>query len=71
MKDNQCKFYTFRKKCINGVVINQKYKLTTTELMEVINNIVVDLKEINENCWKIKLEDNNVDNSNIIYVEKA
>ena len=53
------------------MVINQKYKLTTTELMEVINNIVVDLKEINENCWKIKLDDNNVDNSNIIYVEKA
>lgn len=71
MKDNQYKFYTFRQKCVNGVFINQKYKLTTTELMEVINNIVVDLKEINENCWKIKLEDNNVDNSNIIYVEKA
>lgn len=71
MKDNQYKFYTFRKKCVNGVLINQKYKLTTTEFMEVINNIVVDLKEINENCWKIKLEDNNVDNSNIIYVEKA
>lgn len=71
MKDNQYKFYTFRQECVNGVLINQKYKLTTTELMEVINNIVVDLKEINENCWKIKLEDNNVDNSNIIYVEKA
>lgn len=71
MKDNQYKFYAFRKKCVNGVLINQKYKLTTTELMEVINNIVVDLKEINENCWKIKLDDNNVDNSNIIYVEKA
>lgn len=71
MKDNQYKFYAFRKKCVNGVLINQKYKLTTTELMEVINNIVVYLKEINENCWKIKLEDNNVDNSNIIYVEKA
>ena len=49
MKDNQYKFYAFRKKCVNGVLINQKYKLTTTELMKVINNIVVDLKEINEN----------------------
>ena len=46
MKDNQYKFYTFRKKCVNGVLINQKYKLTTAELMEVINNIVVDLKDI-------------------------
>ena len=55
MKDNQYKFYAFRKKCVNGVLINQKYKLTTTELMKVINNIVVDLKEINENCWKIML----------------
>ena len=35
---NQYKFYAFRKKCVNGVLINQKYKLTTTELMKVINN---------------------------------
>ena len=67
---NQYKFYAFRKKCVNGVLINQKYKLTTAELMKVINNIVVDLKEINENCWKVKLEDNIVDNNNIIYIEK-
>ena len=64
MKDNQYKFYTFRKKCVNGVLINQKYKLTTAELMEVINNIVVDLKEINENSNgdiinKIEMDGNN------------
>lgn len=67
---NQYKFYGFRKKCINGVVVNKKYTLTTTELMNVIDNIVVELKEVNENCWEILLEENVVDDSNIIYIEK-
>ena len=67
----QKKFYKFRKECVNGMVINSKYKVTKDELMEAIDNIVISLEEVKENIWKIELEDVIVDNSRVIYIEKA
>ena len=67
----QKEFYKFRKECVNGVVINNKYRVTEGELMEVIDNIVIDIKKMGKNLWKIELEEVVVDDSRVLYIEKA
>ncbi len=64
------KFYEFRKSCINGVLVNNTYAMTTEELMDIINCKVVELREINENCWEIELDECIYD-SNLMYIERA
>ena len=67
---NQERFYNFRKRCNNGVIANKKYKLSIEELNDVIDCIVVDLKEIDNNSWQIELSENIEENNNILYIEK-
>ncbi len=66
----QKKFYEFRKRCSKGVLINRKYRVTTDELMESINNIVVDLNEVKDDVWELFLEEIIIDNERKIYIEK-
>ena len=42
------KFYEFRKKCKNGVLINNKYSISIKELKDKIDNIVEELIELGE-----------------------
>lgn len=55
----QEKFYNFRKSCIKGVLVNEKYKITEQELKDIIDNKVIDLKELDNKTWQIDIEGNN------------
>lgn len=64
------KFYEFRKKCKNGVLINNKYSISIKELKDKIDNIVEELIELGDDRWIIILDREIVDENNTIYIEK-
>lgn len=64
------KFYEFRKKCRNGVLINNQCRMDITELKESIDNIVESLIELSNDRWVIVLDNSVEEESRIIYVEK-
>ena len=65
------KFYEFIKRCNNnGVLINGEYEVSTKELKEAIDNIVVSLTELSQDKWDLVLEYPIIDESNTIYIEK-
>ena len=66
----QEKFYEFRKKCKNGVLINNKYSISIKELKDKIDNIVEELIELSNDRWVILLDNSVEEESRIIYVEK-
>lgn len=66
----QEKFYEFRKKCKNGVLINNKYSISIKELKDKIDNIVEELIELGDDRWIIILDNSVEEESRIIYVEK-
>lgn len=66
----QRKFFEFRQKCINGVIVNHKYHMSGQELKEGIDNIVLDLRELREGVWEVVLESEVIDNSNVLHIEK-
>lgn len=66
----QEKFYEFRKKCTNGVLINNQCIMDITELKERIDNIVEELIELSNDRWVILLDNSVEEESRIIYVEK-
>ena len=63
-------FYKFRKKCKNGVLINNKYSISIKELKDKIDNIVEELIELGNDRWIIILDNSVEEESRIIYVEK-
>jgi len=67
---NQEAFYKFRKKCTRGVIVNEKYNVTISEVEDAIDNIVVNLKKINEDCWEVTLEEKIIDDTNILYIKR-
>ena len=66
----QEKIYEFRKKCKNGVLINNQCIMNITELKERIDNIVEELIELSNDRWVILLDNSVKEESRIIYVEK-
>lgn len=66
----QEKFYEFRKKCKNGVLINNQCIMNITELKERIDNIVEELIELSNDKWVILLDNSVKEESRIIYVKK-
>lgn len=70
MEKIEQKFYDFRRRCVNGVLINNKYTVTTKEFKDLIDNIVTSIIELSENRWVLILEEGIVNNNNILYVEK-
>ena len=66
----QEKFYEFRKKCINGVLVNNEQIIGIEELKESIDNIVESLIELDNDRWIIILDNSVEEESRIIYVEK-
>ena len=65
----QHRFYNFIKKN-DTALVNGKYVETTKNIKEAIDNIVINLEEVYIDKWKITLEEEILDNSNILYIEK-
>ena len=63
-------FYKFRKKCKNGVLINNKYSISIKELKDKIDNIVEELIELDNDRWIIVLDKESANENNIIHIEK-
>lgn len=66
----QEKFYEFRKKCKNGVLVDNKHSISIKELKDKIDNIVEELIELGDDRWIIILDNSVEEESRIIYVEK-
>lgn len=64
------KFYEFRKRCINGVLVNNEQIIGIEELKELIDNIVEELIELDNDRWMIVLDKESANGNDTIYIEK-
>lgn len=64
------KFYEFRKRCVNGVLVNNEQVVSIEELKESIDNIVESLIELSQDRWIIVLDKELANGNDTIYIEK-
>lgn len=64
------KFYEFRKRCVNGVLVNNEQVVSIEELKESIDNIVESLIELSQDRWIIVLDKESANGNDTIYIEK-
>lgn len=64
------KFYEYRKRCVNGVLVNNEQVVSIEELKESIDNIVESLIELSQDRWIIVLDKESANGNDTIYIEK-
>ena len=64
------KFYEFRKKCADGMLVNGTYMVDDKELLQLVENIVIELEEVKKGVWKLLLSEKILNECDTIYIEK-
>lgn len=66
----EIKFYEFRKKCADGMLVNGTYMVDDKELLQLVENIVIELEEVKKGVWKLLLSEKILNECDTIYIEK-